>query len=318
MRMTRIAARRLSLATPTALALLATAAGPALAVECGDVISGSARLERDLICTTDPALTVDGGVLDLGGFTTVCDHPPPPPVPLATGVGILLEGEGALLSNGAVTGCFLAVHVLGEGGHTVRDLTVSAINRGVFFESDGNRLLDSHILRALEDAAVQVDGSDNLLRGNAIAGSDDQGFEINGNDNQVIGNRIGAVAEGVQLTRERNQVLRNQIVGTTDRGIDVRGLVEPTGAHVILDNLIVDGVDGIALLETSNGNRISRNTIYGHSDQGIFVGTLGNTIERNRALPNTVGLQDNTPDCNDNLWQDNTFESSVSDTDCIE
>ena len=151
-----------------------------------------------------------------------------------------------------------------------------------------------------------------------VAGSDDQGFEINGNDNRIVGNRIGGVAEGIQLEGERNHVLRNQIVGTTDRGIDVRGLVEPTGAHVITDNLIVDGVDGIATLESSNGNRISGNTIYGHSDQGIFVGTLGNTIEGNQALLNAVDLQDNTPDCDDNLWQDNTFETAVSDTGCID
>jgi parallel beta-helix repeat protein len=315
--MTRITARRLRLGTSAALALLATTAGPALAVECGATITGEARLERDLICTEDPALTVDGGRLDLKGFTVVCDHPPPPPVPPATGVGILLQGEGARLSDGAVTGCFVAVHVAGDGGHTVRGLTASAANQGILVESDGNRVLDSAILRAPGDAAVQVDGAGNLLRGNHVAGAGDQGFEINGSDNRIVDNRIGAVAEGIQLTGERNHALRNQIVGTTDRGIDVRGLVEPTGAHVILDNLIADGVDGIATLESSNGNRISGNTIYGHSDQGIFVGTLDNTIERNQTLLNAVDLQDNTPDCDDNLWQDNTFETAVSD-DCID
>jgi parallel beta-helix repeat protein len=311
--MTRIIARRPRLGTPATLALLATAAGPALAVECGETITGAARLDRDLICTEDPALTIAGGRLDLKGFTVVCDHAPD-----TEGVGIVLEGSGARLSDGAVTGCFVAVHVAGNGGHTVRGLTASAANQGVLVESNGNRLLDSNLLRGLEDAAVQVDGSGNLLRGNVIAGSDDQGFEINGNDNRVVDNRIGGVAEGVQLTGERNHALRNQIIGATDRGIDVRGLVEPTGAHVILDNLIADGVDGIALLESSNGNRISGNTIYGHSDQGIFVGTLGNRIVRNQALLNAVDLQDDTPDCDDNLWQDNTFETAVSDTDCIE
>ena len=301
---------------PSLLVILA--AGPALAVECGEVITGFARLERDLICTNDPALTVDGGVLDLGGFTVVCDHPPPEPP--AMSIGVLLEGSGARLRGGAVTGCFLAVHVAGDGGHTVRHLTASAADRGVFVESDGNRVFDSQVLRALEDAAIQVDGSDNLLRGNFIAGAGDQGFEINGSDNRIVDNRIGGVAEGVQLLGERNRVLRNQIVGATDRGIDVRGLVAPpeaTGAHVIIDNLIADGVDGIALLENSNGNLISRNTIYSNSDQGIFVGTFDNTIERNQVLLNRVDLQDNTADCDDNLWQDNIFETSMSD-DCIQ
>jgi parallel beta-helix repeat protein len=310
--MTRITARRLRLGPPAAFSLLIVAAGPALAVECGEVVTGSARLDRDLICAADPALTVDGGLLDLNGFTVVCDHEP-----TVEGVGVRLEGSGARLRNGAVSSCFLAVHVAGDGGHTVRHLTASAANQGVFVESNGNRLLDSHILRGLEDAAVQVNGSDNLLRGNAIAGSNDQGFEINGNDNRIAGNRIGGVAEGVQLEGERNHVLRNQIIGATDRGVDVRGLAEQTGAHVIIGNLIVDGVDGIALLENSNGNRISRNTIYGNSDQGIFVGTMDNTIERNQALLNRVDLQDNTADCDDNLWGNNVFETSVSD-DCIE
>jgi parallel beta-helix repeat protein len=311
--MTGITARRLRLGTAAPFGLLVLAAGPALAVECGDTITGFARLERDLICTTDPALTVKGGLLDLNGFTVVCDHDP-----TVEGIGVLLEDSGAHLRNGAVTGCFVAVDVAGKGGHTVLGLTASAANQGVLVESDGNRLLDSAILRAPGDAAVQVDGAGNLLHGNVVAGAGDQGFEINGNDNQVIGNRIGAVPEGVQLTGERNQALRNQIVGTTDRGIDVRGLVEPTGGHVITDNLIADGVDGIATLESSNGNRISRNAIYRNSDQGIFVGTLGNTIEGNQALLNTVDLQDNTPNCDDNLWQDNTFETTVSDTGCID
>jgi parallel beta-helix repeat protein len=313
--MKRITAARapLSSAMGGALALLVVLApGPALAVECGETVTGGARLDRDLVCTTDPAVTVDGGRLDLNGFTVVCDHAPDQP-----SVGVLLEGSGARLRDGAVTGCLVGIHVAGEGGHTVRGVTASALNQGVLVESDGNRLLDSHILRALNDAAVQVNGSDNLLRANAVAGAGDQGFEVNGNDNRIVSNRIGGVAEGVQLMGERNRVLRNHIIGATDRGVDVRGLTEPTGEHVIVGNLIVDGVDGIALLDNSDGNRISRNTIYGHDDQGIFVGTFDNTIQRNRVLLNRVDLQDNTPGCDGNLWQGNVFETSVSD-DCVD
>ena len=307
-----VARARLPFSAVGVLFLLFPAAAPAMAVECGEIVTGSARLDRDLICTTDPALTVDGGLLDLGGFTVVCDHEPAMP-----SVGVLLEGSGARLRGGAVTGCVLAVHVAGDGGHTVRRLTASAANQGVLVESDGNRLLDSQILRGLDDAAVQVNGSDNLLRANAITGSNDHGFEINGNDNRIVGNRIGGVAEGIQLEGERNHVLRNQIIGTTDRGVDVRGLTESAGGHVIAFNLIADGVDGIAVLDDSQGNQIRRNAIYGNSDQGIFVGTMDNTIERNQVLLNAVDLQDNTVDCDDNLWQGNTFETSVSD-DCID
>jgi hypothetical protein len=303
--MTPTTERRLRLGTGVALALFLLPAGPALAVECGAEITAFARLDRDLICTTDPALTVRGGKLDLNGFAVVCDQ---------TDVGIRIEGRGAHLRGGAVTGCVVAVWVGGTGRHLVWGVTASASNQGVFIESDRNGLLHSHVLRGRDDAAVQVDGSNNHLSFNNVAGSLDQGFEINGNNNRIIGNRIAAVAEGVQLVGNGNHVLRNQIIGTTARGVEVRA-----GAHVIKDNLIADGdLDGIALLVNANGNEVSQNRIYGHGDQGLFVGTLNNRLLRNQVLLNAIDVQDNTADCDNNLWQDNVFEIAVSDTDCIE
>lgn len=284
--------------------VLVLAARPALAVECGEVVTGSARLDRDLVCTTDPALTVDGGSLNLNGFTVVCD---------GTVVGVLLEGTGARLRNGAVTGCDLAVWVAGDGNHRIDRLTASASNQGVFVESDRNRLSRSNVLRGLNDAAVQVNGSDNHLRFNNIAGSTDQGFEINGNDNRIIGNRIGGVAEGVQLEGDGNLVSRNEIIGATDRGVEVRA-----GAHVISDNLVADGAaDGIALLDDANGNEVSGNAVFGNVDQGIFVATLDNRIEGNRVLGNGIDVTDANANCDDNVWRDNIFETSESD-DCVD
>jgi Periplasmic copper-binding protein (NosD) len=288
--------------------LLLLASGPVMAVECGDVITGFERLDRDLICTADPALTVDGGTLDLNGFTVVCDHVPP-----VESVGVLLDGTRARLRDGAVTGCKVAVWVGGFGSHVVRSVTASASNQGVFIDSDGNRLSFSNVLRGRDDAAVQVDGSDNDLRFNDVAGSNDQGFEINGDANRVTDNRISAVAEGVQLIGTGNQVLRNEIIGTTARGVEVRA-----GAHLIRNNLIADGaLDGIALLVTAYGNEVSRNAIYGHGDQGLFVGTIDNKLERNQVLLNRVDLTDTNPDCDNNLWRNNMFETSEPD-DCVE
>jgi parallel beta-helix repeat protein len=268
------------------------------------VITTSARLDRDLVCTTDPALTVDGGSLHLRGFAVVCD---------GTEVGIHLVGSRASLRGGAVTGCAVAIRVGGSGQHVVRDVTASASNQGVLIESDGNRLLRSRVLRGRADAAVQVDGDGNQLRFNDIAGSDDQGFEVNGSDNRIEDNAIGGVAEGVQLAGDGNRVLRNAIIGTTDRAVEVRA-----GGHEIAFNLIADGgADGIALLDAGHGNRVHRNTVYGNADEGIEVATLDNRIERNRVLLNGVDVQDGTADCDNNLWRDNVFETSVSD-DCID
>jgi hypothetical protein len=262
-------------------------------------------LDRDLVCTAEQGgLTVSGSTLDLNGLTVTCDQ---------TSVGILLDGAGAELRNGAVTGCEVAVWLGGEGGHQLREVTASASNQGVFVESDGNLVASNRVLRGQDDAAIQVDGSSNRLRDNEVAGSTDQGFEINGNDNRVVGNRIAGVDEGIQLMGEGNRVRRNQIIGAAERGVEVRA-----GAHRIVDNLIADGaLDGIALLEAANGNRVTGNTILSHGDQGLFVGTLDNRLLRNRVLLNAVDLQDATPGCDGNLWRDNLFETAVSD-DCVD
>ena len=62
-----ISARAILSCRHGALALLLVAvAGPALAVECGEVITGDARLDRDLICTDEVALTVDGSYVPGG------------------------------------------------------------------------------------------------------------------------------------------------------------------------------------------------------------------------------------------------------------
>ena len=142
--MRRIAAPsvRCGLPGPAVLLLAVLAPGPALAVDCGEVITGVGQLDRNLVCTTDPALTVEGGRLDLGAFTVACDHEPETP-----SVGILLEGTAAQLRNGAVTGCAVAVWIGGSGEHRVVGVTASASNQGVFVESDGNLLLRSHVLR---------------------------------------------------------------------------------------------------------------------------------------------------------------------------
>ena len=57
--------------------------------------------------------------------------------------------------------------------------------------------------------------------------------------------------------------------------------------------------------------------IVGHADQGLFVASFGNTLEGNVVLLNGTDLTDTTANCDDNLWRNNTFDTSVSD-DCVD
>jgi parallel beta-helix repeat protein len=275
--------------------------------DCGAVVTGSESLDRDLICTVDPALTIDGGRLNLNDFAVICD---------GTSTGVVIEGQNARLTFGAVTGCAVAVVVGGIGDHLVHRVVAGGSTQGILVESEHNRIVDNAVLRGAEDAAIQVDGSDNRLYGNAVTGSLDQGFEIRGDRNLITRNRVGGIAEGVELRGARNQLWHNDIVGATDTGIELR---EGADGNVIGFNRIADGAaDGITV--RSNDNAIRENAIDGSGDQGFFVfeGASGNTFEDNRVLGSgTTDVVDQNPNCDDNDWRGNTFVTSLSD-DCID
>jgi parallel beta-helix repeat protein len=293
-----------------ALGMLLTHAGNVAAVECGDVLTGVERLEEDLICTTEPALTLSGGRLDLQGHTVICD---------GSIEGIVLDGDGAQVRNGTVTGCQFAVLVEGIGGHLVTNMTASVQDpvlddeegaEGLRVSSDGNRLIRNRVLLGGANA-IRINGAGNRVVGNTVSGSE-RGIRIDGVENVVTSNVIGGVGEGIEVRGAANRIRRNQIAGALDQGIELRG-----AGNRVIANLAVDAVgDGISIF--SQDNLIRDNGVFSNGDDGIIVvETFGNNrIVNNRALGNGNDLTDQNPDCGDNSWADNTFGSADPD-DCI-
>jgi parallel beta-helix repeat protein len=296
----------------SAVALILTSTGGVAAVECGEVLTGNERLDQDLICTTDPALTLSGGRLDLRGHTVICD---------GTIAGIVLEGDRSQVLNGAVAGCQLAVLVEGTGNHLVANLTASvqdlpddgedAEGLRVSSNSNGNRLVRNRVLLGGTNA-IRINGAGNHVVGNTVSGSQ-RGIRIDGIENRVVDNVIAGVAEGIEVRGATNQIRRNQIAGAIDQGIELRG-----AGNQVIANLAVDAVgDGISIF--SNDNLIRGNGAFSNADEGIIVvAPFGNNrIVNNRALGNGTDLADQNLDCDDNEWADNTFESAEPD-DCID
>ena len=297
----------------SAVAMMLTTTGSVAAVECGEVLTGVERLDEDLICTTDPALTLSGGRLDLQGHTVICD---------GTIGGIVLEGDGAQVRNGAVTGCQFAVLVEGAGNHLVTNLTASvqdpmpddeqgAEGLRVSINSNGNRLVRNRVLLGGTNA-IRVNGDGNHVVGNTVSGST-RGIRIDGIENNVVDNVIGGIAEGIEVRGASNQIRGNQIAGAIDQGIELRG-----GGNRVDANLTVDAVgDGISIF--SNDNLIRGNGAFSNGDEGIIVVEMfgNNRIENNRALGNGTDLADQNLDCDDNVWADNTFETADPDA-CID
>jgi parallel beta-helix repeat protein len=293
------------------VAIVLTIAGSAAAVECGDVLTGAERLDRDLICTTDPALTLSGGTLDLRGHAVICD---------GTIEGIVLDGDGAGVLNGAVAGCQFAVLVEGDGNHLVTNLTASVQDpvpddeegaEGLRVSSNGNQLVGNQVLLGGTNA-IRINGAGNYVVGNTVSGSQ-RGIRIDGIENEVVDNVIAAVGEGIEVRGAANQITRNQIAGAIDQGVELRG-----AGNRVVANLAVDAVgDGISIF--SNDNLIRGNGAFSNGDDGIIVlATFGNNvIVNNRALGNGTDLTDQNLDCDDNMWVNNTFGSADPD-DCID
>jgi parallel beta-helix repeat protein len=280
-------------------------------VGCGEVLTTSEQLGQDLVCPTDPALTLIGGRLNLDGHTVVCD---------GSGLGIVLAGEAAQLRNGSVLGCEVAVLVEGDGHHLVQGVTASVEDafpdddmpaEGIRVASDHNRLLENRVLLGGTNA-IRVNGDRNRIVRNRLTRAE-RGIRVDGERNQIARNLIRRIAEGVEVRGERNRIRRNRIVGALDQGIEVRG-----DDNRVVGNFAADSeADGISIF--SSDNVVRRNRIFSNADDGIIVidGNGGNDLADNRTAANGTDLTDQNRDCGDNLWTGNTFETA-DPADCID
>lgn len=226
-------------------------------VACGDVVEGSVTLTGDLgPCDGIPAaLVLDGGRLDLGGFTVSC----------ATGSeteGIVLIGKKARLSNGAVSGCECGVLLAGSGRHRVTGVTVVDAGDDAFF--------------------AQGDSDKNRLNANTATGANDDGFQINSSKNKLVGNTAQGCGEDgfdINSSADKNKITGSTAVGNLDDGFDIGGDKNKLKGNVATAN----GEDGIDA--RGSKNRIIRNTSTGHV--GGFDIKGGEPCKSNRYKKNT-------------------------------
>lgn len=262
------------------------AAAPAVAVTCGEVLSGpgSHRLDADLACNASPALTVrDGARLDLGGHTVTCT---------GGGDGIVLAGTRARLSNGVVTGCDDGIALSGSA-HQVKRVRATFNTRG--FVTDGT--LDQS--RLYDDGAefntrggFLVVGADNSVTRNAAFGNGDVAIFVAGSGNTVSrnetnGNCIPGGCAAYVIGGDDNEVSRNSATG------------EDTGF------LVMPG--------TGPGNVFRKNVALFSFVAGIVVqdGATGNLLTRNVATGGGgIGLFDFNLDCAGNVWKNNAFDTA--------
>jgi parallel beta-helix repeat protein len=251
------------------------------AISCGATLGpgGQFLLEANLDCgTVSPALTVrDGAQLDLGGHTIRTFS--------AEGSVILMEGHGAVVTNGIVlndTSLFAddGIEVAGDGGHTVHRVSVFAGRFGILVTSAHNEL-SNNVFTSRIGSAVAISGDQNRLTSNWTTGGQ-AGFIVGGDGNRLVENSTTETETGFDISGNQNLLTRNNAANLFFRGFAVSG-----GGNTLVGNLALN------------------TAVAGISVSGQETVIVGNT-----ALNNSTDLLDTHEDCGNNRWQRNVFRTS--------
>ena len=258
--------RRVSL---IALGILTTSAVPAFGAtpvsSCGQTVSGSGFLTGDLDCsaTSDPAVIIDGGALDLKGFTITGSDTSGTPVLCTRSCSIVSEPPGGQVTNGAGYGIFGSPSG-GKANVKIRNIVVTGNLIGVTTTDGKIDVRDSSI-------------SNNSGRGVATAGPGtgpvvamNMVFDSNGGQ-AITGNERVKVRESI-ITGNGSGVLGDKVMVSSSTisgngGFGLRGFVS-----VVLKDCVVEGQgdDGIHISTTSGRIKVKSSEVTNNVGHGIF------------------------------------------------
>jgi parallel beta helix pectate lyase-like protein len=214
-------------------------------VSCGDFITASVVLDRDLSCPgSQRGVTVvgDGTTFDLHGHS-ITGSP--------GGTGVVASGTNVTVKNGTITGFTVGLRASNASPGAFEHLTLTANGTGGMFIDSSAVLRNSQVSRN--------DGDGLYFSFNRPGGVFDSTIAHNGG-NGIFGD-YGSDAATYQ---------GNRVVGNGGHGIDVE-----TATSTILDNVVLrNGRDGIHAYESvgldfAKGYLIGGNMADGNAGLGI-------------------------------------------------
>ncbi|AWF80426.1 hypothetical protein BTJ40_06155 [Microbulbifer sp. A4B17] len=223
--------------------LYAASSGFAYAVDCGDTITTPETLDQDLVCATEPALTIVGpaGSLDMADFTVRCD---------GAAIGIQIEGVGAFLSNGVVTFCDIGISVDGTGAHNIQEIRVDGADvAGISINSSFNSINQSGIFKNFGSGII-ISGDSNNVTACTLLDNLQNGIELNGDRNLIVANEIMrsefngiVIGDADGNTVAQNTVAMNGIGGANTAGILIQQKVNEQSGNVVVSNDVFSNID---------------------------------------------------------------------------
>jgi parallel beta-helix repeat protein len=236
---------------------------------------------------------------------------------VGSGDGINLEGGYNEVSEGNIEGCGVAVRLEGYGRHRVSKLNVSGDGILVHIAEGGSNVVQD-VVASLGLIAFAVAGRDNVLLHNQSL-SAATGFVVVGNHNRLTNN--SAVSSGcrgyfMSFSGADNVLTDNEGVGNLNDLCD--GIFVIEGFRTILERNTARASVNDGFTFSYGGNNVVRNNVAtGNAGTGISVlsGVTGNEFVGNIATGNGQDLNDGNPDCDNNIWRDNQFETASA---CIQ
>ena len=198
----------------------------------------------------------------------------PPHLPTA----FRFESSDAVIENLTLRGISSRV-VIDGGAPELRDLVFESVGK-VWTNGDGSA-----------PAGLVIDNDSTALIEDNMIVDTDIGIRL-GASPTLLGNEITIGA--IFMTEEAGPIIRENILADSPKwGIAVWDGARPE----IVDNTIVDALNGIEVEDTGSAPTMRGNTISGSRFQGISVGPLADaTIDGNVLTDNSIGIQTSSSD----------------------
>jgi parallel beta-helix repeat protein len=201
-----------------------------------------------------------------------------------------LDLKGHLVACGG-RGLSVGCIVLTGAGTRLLNGTVTGIFFNIILEGQGGHTV-RNVTSTAAEFAIAVESDNNRLinvLGESVAFN--PAFVIDGNRNRLTDSSADCFA-------------------AFGGCIEVRG-----NENRLIDNFATSRFMSAGFLILGHNNVLRGNQAIENFRGGIVVTGTGNRLRHNRALGNTLDLQDTNGDCAHNTWRQNTFETS--DPACI-
>jgi large repetitive protein len=241
--------------------------GSTTPLACGDIVTRSVQLQRDLVDQSGSGCPADGLLIGASGITVDLN-------------GHTIRGSG--LGVGIANNGFDDVTITNG---TIREFDIGVqLNVGTETNLVETLSLESNQYDGIELNSAGAEDAGNRIRANALH-SNGLGIDVSGGSHNVIeGNTIVGSANGaLRLAGTRhNTVSGNSLLGSGD------GSMALSNAHdnTITANTFTGSGDGSLNLDASDRNTVTANTAADNSDAAF---TLENGSDDNLVADNTVG-----------------------------